>query len=207
MVRDGMKNKPKNVEKNRNLKVENLIAKAADLFASKGYRQCGVQEITEHLGLSKGGFYWYFESKDDLYCRICKAHCDRCRQAFYGLVEEPGPVDPQAILVASRDLLDWFISNPMEIQLMFDFYQEIKSEAVLAQIAELGEEWQRVLAILIKRCCEQGLIATKGDPDSLARIALVFFRGLLMDFNVQRDRTLAMNDWQLFAQNLFGMGS
>jgi AcrR family transcriptional regulator len=186
-------------------KLDVLLRKAADLFADKGYSQCGVQAIIDHLGLSKGGFYWYFESKDDLYCRVCKTHCDRCRKIFCDLVEKPEPVDPRFILGASRDLLDWFISNPKEIRLMFDFAVGIKSEAILAQIAELEAEWHRVLAILIKRCQEQGQIPVKSDPGSLARIALIFFRGLLMDFNARRDKNSALNDWNLFVGNLFGL--
>lgn len=200
-----MKKSTAEIESAQNLKLESLIISAEELFASKGFRQCGVQEISEHLGLSKGGFYWHFESKDDLYCQVCKAHCTRCRKAFYELIEAPGPVDPKAIFEASRNLLDWFISNPKEIHLMFDFLQEIKSERVLAQIVELSMEWQRVLVILIGRCMAQGLVVSKGDPESLARMTLIFFRGLLMDFNVRHDRGSVLNDWKLFADNLFGL--
>lgn len=188
------------------MKADVLIAKAADLLARKGYRQCGVQEITDYLGLSKGGFYWYFESKEDLYSQICRAHCDRCRKAFYELIEKPGPVDPKAILATSRDLLDWFMSNPQEITLMFGFYHETGSSAVMNRLIELGVEWHRVLTILIQRCRDDGLITVKGDAAVLARIALVYFRGLLLDFNMSRDRKSALSDWELFMRNLFGIG-
>ncbi len=186
-------------------KLERLLEMASDLFAEKGYRQCGVQGIIDHLGLSKGGFYWHFESKDDLYCRICKAHCDRCRKAFHDLLLKPGPLDPNAILAASNDLLDWFIANPKEIRLMFDFCQEMQNEAVLRQVVELTSEWERVLAGLIQRCRDQGLMDTRADSAPLARIALVFFRGLLMDFNVRRDAESAKHDWQLFVREFFGL--
>ena len=35
-------------------------------FAENGFHPTSVAEITEGLGVGKGVFYWYFESKDDL---------------------------------------------------------------------------------------------------------------------------------------------
>ena len=39
---------------------------AATRFAENGYHPTSVAEIVEGLGVGKGVFYWYFDSKDDL---------------------------------------------------------------------------------------------------------------------------------------------
>lgn len=45
---------------------ENLIECAARLFLEKGYNATGINDILNSAGLSKGSFYFYFESKKDL---------------------------------------------------------------------------------------------------------------------------------------------
>ena len=39
---------------------------ATSRFAENGFHPTSVAEITEGLGVGKGVFYWYFDSKDDL---------------------------------------------------------------------------------------------------------------------------------------------
>ncbi|MGB6371054.1 MAG: TetR/AcrR family transcriptional regulator, partial [Atribacterota bacterium] len=39
---------------------------AQELFFTKGYEQTAVETIIKKMGLSKGTFYYYFKSKEDL---------------------------------------------------------------------------------------------------------------------------------------------
>lgn len=43
-----------------------IIEKAVELFAENGFESTSVQQITERCGISKGAFYLYFKSKDEL---------------------------------------------------------------------------------------------------------------------------------------------
>lgn len=43
-----------------------VIETAIKLFAAKGFASTSIQEIAEEAGISKGAFYLYFKSKDDL---------------------------------------------------------------------------------------------------------------------------------------------
>ena len=45
---------------------EQIVATAAKLFAEKGFDSVGVDAIMEGVGLTHGGFYRHFRSKDDL---------------------------------------------------------------------------------------------------------------------------------------------
>ncbi len=48
------------------LKKQLIIEKAVELFAENGFESTSVQQITERCGISKGAFYLYFKSKDEL---------------------------------------------------------------------------------------------------------------------------------------------
>lgn len=43
-----------------------LLESALTLFGAKGYEATSVQEITDASGVTKGAFYHYFDSKEDL---------------------------------------------------------------------------------------------------------------------------------------------
>jgi AcrR family transcriptional regulator len=45
---------------------------ARRLFFTKGYEQTSVDEIIKEVGLSKGSFYYYFKSKEDLLDELTK---------------------------------------------------------------------------------------------------------------------------------------
>lgn len=43
-----------------------IIITARELFNNKGYEQTSVDDITNHMGVAKGTYYYYFESKKDV---------------------------------------------------------------------------------------------------------------------------------------------
>lgn len=51
-------------------KRKKIIDKAWELFAKNGYEETKVEDITRELGVSKGSFYTYFETKDELLYEI-----------------------------------------------------------------------------------------------------------------------------------------
>lgn len=51
-------------------KKEKILNVASILFAEKGYEYTSVDEISKECGISKGSFYKYFQSKEDLMLEI-----------------------------------------------------------------------------------------------------------------------------------------
>ena len=52
---------------------DKVVRAAVRLFAEKGFEATTVREIVEEAGVTKGGLYHYFESKDDLLFEIYTA--------------------------------------------------------------------------------------------------------------------------------------
>ena len=50
----------------RSQKRKKIVDKAWELFAKNGYKETKVEDITKDLGISKGSFYTYFATKDEL---------------------------------------------------------------------------------------------------------------------------------------------
>jgi AcrR family transcriptional regulator len=52
--------------KRRPSKIKEIMAITEELFLAKGYEETTIDDILEKTGLSKGGFYHYFTSKEDV---------------------------------------------------------------------------------------------------------------------------------------------
>ena len=51
-------------------RVSQILAVAAELFASKGFEATSIRDIAEGVGISKPTIYHYFTDKSALYIRI-----------------------------------------------------------------------------------------------------------------------------------------
>lgn len=76
---------------------EEIAEKAAHLFFLEGYENTPVRAITEAAGISKGSFYDYFSSKEEILGLIADMRHRMWRDLFNGAlapVEGQGPQRP-----------------------------------------------------------------------------------------------------------------
>ena len=72
---------------------EQLMEFAATRFAEQGYHPTSVSEIVSGLGVGKGVFYWYFDSKEQLFLEILKeAQTDLRRRQQQAIGDEEDPI-------------------------------------------------------------------------------------------------------------------
>lgn len=72
---------------------EQLIEFARKRFAEQGYHPTSVSEIVSGLGVGKGVFYWYFDSKEQLFLEILSdAQTDLRRRQQQAIADEEDPV-------------------------------------------------------------------------------------------------------------------
>ena len=62
--------KEKNIKKQKKRKI---LEKAFELFRKNGYKDTKVEDITRKLGISKGSFYTYFKTKEELLCELLES--------------------------------------------------------------------------------------------------------------------------------------
>ncbi|MCR4428628.1 MAG: TetR/AcrR family transcriptional regulator [Caldiserica bacterium] len=72
-----MRNSEGEKKQNKNLKVQKgeetralLLNVSQNLFSRKGYEEVSVEEICRQAGVSKGGFYHHFSSKEELFLEL-----------------------------------------------------------------------------------------------------------------------------------------
>ncbi|AJR09238.1 TetR/AcrR family transcriptional regulator [Photobacterium gaetbulicola] len=66
-----------------------FIAAANELFFSKGYANTSVNDLIQHVGVSKGAFYHHFDSKQAVLEAWSDDMLAQYRQVIGGLVDDP----------------------------------------------------------------------------------------------------------------------
>lgn len=78
---------------------ERIVDVAAKLFREKGYEGIGVADLMQHAGLTHGGFYGHFKSKEDLLTEACQHALDNSLASWQRRVD----ADPQQALAGISD--------------------------------------------------------------------------------------------------------
>src|ERR1700709_560618 len=79
-----------------------IVAIAAQKMRESGTEGPGVAEIMKAAGLTHGGFYKHFDSRDDLVAEAVEEAVAQSREGFAAVVD--GAADPLAAFV------DWYLS-------------------------------------------------------------------------------------------------
>lgn len=69
---------------------QQLLDAAEDLFAANGYASTRIADICRAAGVAKGLFYWYFDTKSDLFGELVRARRLELRRA------QAAAMDPDA---------------------------------------------------------------------------------------------------------------
>lgn len=70
---------------------DELLVAALRVFARRGYRQAGVDEIAADAGYSKGVVYWHFSSKEELLLALIDERIDAPMREMVALIESAPP--------------------------------------------------------------------------------------------------------------------
>lgn len=143
------------------------MAFAADRFADNGYHPTSVAEITEGLGVGKGVFYWYFDSKEALLKAIlAEGQLDLRRRQQAAI--EPAATPMQRIELGIRASIEW----SLEQRVFFRLFQFAATDDRFADGLRKGEQVAiRDAARHISDAMDSGAIA-QADPELLAHAML-----------------------------------
>jgi AcrR family transcriptional regulator len=142
---------------------EQLMAYAAARFAEQGYHPTSVSEIVSGLGVGKGVFYWYFDSKEQLFLEILReAQTDLRRRQQQAIADEPDPI--RRIESGLRASLAWSEAHRDYNKLI----QFAATEATFAGALRRGQDTAVADVVKhVKEAIAEGRIRD-ADPDILA---------------------------------------
>jgi AcrR family transcriptional regulator len=140
-----------------------LLDHAAKRFAENGYHPTSVADIVGGLGVGKGVFYWYFDSKEQLFLEILKeAQTDLRRAQRDAIVDEVDPV--RRLELGVRAAFAWWSKHPEIVNLL----QFAATEDGFARALRRGQDVALGDAVThIKEAIAEGRIRD-AEPEALA---------------------------------------
>ncbi|MCG8409157.1 MAG: TetR/AcrR family transcriptional regulator [Phycisphaerales bacterium] len=88
---------------------QRLINAASQRFYRDGFREVGIDQILNDVGISKTAFYKHFQSKDDLMLAVMDEQDQWLREHFRSMVNKLGGSEPRARLLALFDAVDQIV--------------------------------------------------------------------------------------------------
>jgi AcrR family transcriptional regulator len=142
---------------------EQILQAASRLFAEQGYHGTTVGDVCDVIGVGKGVFYWYFESKEALFSELLQNSLLALRRAQRVAIESID--DPVArIEEGIRASIEFFRSDA-------GFLGLIRTAARYEEFAGLVERGQQIVVADVANHIKEGMAAGSirhGDPELMA---------------------------------------
>ena len=158
---------------------EELLQTALDLFAERGYENTPVQAITDAIGIAKGTFYHYFDSKEALLNELVFFFAEHIfGRARSQIAECDGnAIDKLRILAGGTAQVKM---EMLEVTLpMGRMLRQPENRLVMERLVdEYGSQLTEVMHQIIEEGVEEGLFhVTRADMAAEIVVALLFGLG------------------------------
>lgn len=155
-----------------------ILDVAQKLVYSKGYEQMSIQDILDTLGISKGAFYHYFDSKQALLEALIERMMDEVIQALDPIVRDP----KLPALVKLQRYFDtaarWKSARkPMMLELMRIWYDDRNALARQKAFSAAVKRVAPLLGEIIHQGVQEGALTTP-YPEQAGEILLTTFQSL-----------------------------
>ncbi len=152
-----------------------ILETAYELFARRGIRDVGINEVVDRAGVTKATLYRHFPSKDDLVVAFLELREQRWTLGWIEAEASRRAATPERRLLAIFDLFDeWFQRTDFEACSFVNVLLEMGSahRAGQASIAHL----QNIRTIVQQLARDAGL----RDPESFARSWHILMKGSIV---------------------------
>ncbi len=171
----------------KELKKLEIIETGFFLMKSKGYNGTGISEIIHTVGIPKGSFYYYFESKEGFAIEILNYYADRLLQNVADALTDQSQPPLQRILKLYKRQIEDYLDNSSFSYGAFGtrLCQEIGNGHTLVKSA--AEKVYKDLIGLHSQCLlearAKGDIGHDIDTAKLSEFIIYSWEGALMRLN------------------------
>lgn len=152
-----------------------------ELFYSKGYYDTSVDDILKKLELSKGAFYYHFDSKEDFFVQIIQNLM--ARKVYSSLIEPLEGHDNPLTLITNcfDDAMETAVHNEMDFGcILSNFLTEFngKNEVIMQHLNEIVTVWEVNLVTTLQKGKFNGYLDRHTDCEAVATFLMSSYFGI-----------------------------
>lgn len=172
-------------EAKREARKREIVAAATAVFAQKGFDGASMDDIVQASGLSKGGLYWHFKSKDDIIAAILSQFFSQEMTLLNRLLSAESTATQKLQQLGQHLLAD--ISQMQDLlSISLEFYAlAARHEAVRVELQGYFEQYRLSLAALIQAGIDAGEFDAAVAAEQAALNLIAQFEGLVLLWAVQ----------------------
>ncbi len=156
-------------------KADALLRAAAEVIAEKGFEGTSLRDVGRRLGVSLGGMYYYFSSKDDLLFQIQYRTFESLLDSQQRLASAGGtPTERLHQLLVGH--LAFFERHPAEMKICTYELESLEGDR-FDRVLEIRRRYYRVVAAVVSELA--GGPARKSRESSHSRHLTLFIFGML----------------------------
>ncbi len=154
-----------------------------ELFYKQGYYNTSIDDILKELSLSKGAFYYHFQSKEDFFISIVQ---NLIVQKVYSMLIEPieGKEDPfRTIDKCFENALETAEHNEYDYGFVLsNFMAEFngRNEEISKYLRDIYRVWEVNLVTILQKGKTDGFVARHIDSEGVATYLISSFIGIRM---------------------------
>jgi AcrR family transcriptional regulator len=161
---------------------DELMTAALRVFARRGFRDAGVDEIAAEAGYSKGALYWHFSGKEELLMALLEERVDASTREMVALLESAPPEQDMSL----EGTLEFArrIKTDRDAMLVEREYWSlaIRDPVLRARYTERQAELRRAFARALQaRARHLGTPDLTMSAEDVARIVMTIIGGLMVD--------------------------
>jgi len=143
---------------------QQLLDAAERLFTERGYANTRIADICEAAGVAKGLFYWYFDTKAELFADLVRSVRQQLRRAQAAAMDDGA--DPVTRIRQGAEASVRFMSEHMAF---FAVVRDVGKEGVIAPVlSESADVYTGDIERLVEKAKADGQIAEDLDTHLLA---------------------------------------
>lgn len=161
--------------------ISRMQQKGLELFYQKGYYKTSLDDILKALELSKGAFYYHFQSKEDFMISIVQHLLFR---KVYSMLIEPieGKEDPfQHIEFCLENALETAEHNRIDFGFVLgNFMSEFngRNEKISSYLNDITKVWEVSLVTALQKGKSDGYLERHHDSEGIATYIMASYFGI-----------------------------
>jgi len=157
------------------VKRDHLLARAAALFAEKGYEATSLRDMSQAAGVSLAGLYHYFTSKEDLLYQVQYRTFASLLESQERIAAEPGTAEQRFRRLVIGHLA-FFTSHPNELKACTYELESLKGDLFLT-VEALRRRYYRLFTMAVAELMQGSVNGARESRES--RHATLFIFGML----------------------------
>ncbi|MBN1525701.1 MAG: TetR/AcrR family transcriptional regulator [Spirochaetales bacterium] len=182
------------------IRKKQILEAAKKLFVKKGYHSTSIDDITHECGLTKGGIYWHFKSKWEIFTAMIEEHKQASR-SLWGMI--------RTFQLERQQLVEGgllFIREHCKDEWIMGVYSEIEAEAmrnpvIRDQYLAILDEEKKNLSILVEEAHSRGVLKTS-DPKMLSEVIFLFMYSCINFYSLTKGTYNIEVVWREFCASI-----